>query len=156
MVTWGSPRHGGDGTAVRSQLKQTAFAAVRVDGLVVTWGSASHGGDSSGVQDQLMQVQASHCAFAAILANGSAVHWGAFGLGQMVREQLQNVREVQANGSAFAFILADGSVMSWGDAVTAALSTTSSRTCRRSERFCFCSHPAKWGCGFLGTLHWQS
>ena len=60
VVTWGSPRAGGDCSAVQDQLKNAqqiqatdwAFAAVLADGSVVAWGFGD-AGDCSAVQDQL-------------------------------------------------------------------------------------------------------
>ena len=102
VVTWGSPRAGGDCSAVQDQLKNAqqiqatawAFAAILADGSVVTWGDPSYGGDCSAVQDQLknvQQIQATPGAFAAILANGSVVTWGdpRYGDCSAVHDQLQ-------------------------------------------------------------------
>ena len=109
VVTWGDADCGGDGTAVRDQLKNVqqiqatkhAFAAIRGDGSVVTWGAADCGGDSSAVRDQLknvQQIQSTCLAFAAILGDGSVVTWGDAGCGgdsSAVGDQLTNSHEKQ-------------------------------------------------------------
>jgi len=55
VVTWGSPDHGGDSSAVKDELRHVeqihpakggAFAAILADRSVVTWGHPSAGGDS--------------------------------------------------------------------------------------------------------------
>eukprot|EP00435_Cladocopium_sp_Y103_P041643 s1343_g11.t1 len=128
VVTWGDPCYGGDGSAVRDQLRNVqqikathhAFAAVLVDGSVVTWGNRNFGGDCSTVQDQLrnvLQIQATLRAFAAVLADGSVVTWGDPDSGgdcSAVQDRLKNVQKIQATDFAFAAILADGSVVAWG------------------------------------------
>ena len=61
LVTWGSPRHGGNSSRVQEKLRsvqqvqatECAFAAILEDGSVVTWGNPEYGGDSSAVQEQL-------------------------------------------------------------------------------------------------------
>ena len=87
VVTWGDPSNGGDGSAVRGQLKgvcqiqaaERAFAAIREDGTAITWGCPEFGGDSSAVREQLTcvrQIQAARQAFAAIREDGNSDHLG--------------------------------------------------------------------------------
>ena len=128
IVTWGDPKHGGDSSAIRDQLRGVkqiqrtcaAFAAILEDGSVVTWGSKHSGGDSSAVRDQLkgvQQIQASHGASAAILKDASVVTWGSAhhgGDSSTVRDQLKGVVQIQAAYGAFAGILKDGSIATWG------------------------------------------
>ena len=114
VVAWGAADRGGDGAAVRDQLKGVkqiqatshAFAAILADGSVVAWGAADRGGDSAAVRDQLKgvkQIQATSHAFAAILADGSVVAWGAADRGgdsSAVRDQLKGVRQLQSTRGA--------------------------------------------------------
>lgn len=78
---------GGDSSAVQDQLfdvqhiqaTESAFAAIRADGVVVCWGNPHDGGDCAEVQDQLIDVthvQATSRAFAAIRSDGTVVTWG--------------------------------------------------------------------------------
>lgn len=86
VVTWGNPKHGGDCSSVRNQLRyvqqlqaaDVAFAAILTDGSVVTWGNPKRGGDSSAVQGQLRNVQQIQ---ATDVADGSVVCWGDRGNG---------------------------------------------------------------------------
>ena len=54
------------------QATESAFAAIRGDGVVVCWGNPQDGGDCTDVQEQLVDVkhvQATTKAFAAIRAD---------------------------------------------------------------------------------------
>ena len=128
IVTWGKADHGGDSSAVQSQLNNvqqvvathSAFAAILDSGAVVAWGASECGGNSSIVQDRLQnvqQIQATARAFAAMLADGSVVAWGdpKAGGASFDVQDLRNVQQVRsAEGGAFAAILEDGSVVTWG------------------------------------------
>ena len=118
-----------DHSQVREQLTrvqqikaiQSAFAAIREDGLVVTWGEPNGGGDSSEVQAQLtrvQQIQSTDSAFAALRDDGTVVTWGDRhdgGDSRQVQEQLTRVRQIQATQDAFAALRYDGTVVTWGD-----------------------------------------
>jgi alpha-tubulin suppressor-like RCC1 family protein len=142
VVAWGSPYHGGDSSAVASQLSSGvsqifsspgAFAALKADGSVVTWGSPYFGGDSSAVASQLSsgvsQVFSAGYAFAALKKDGSVVTWGAnsnrdesfdhYGVGggdsSAVASQISSgVSQIFSSLGAFAALKADGSVDTWG------------------------------------------
>ena len=88
VVTWGSPDHGGDSSAVKDELRHVeqmhpakggAFAAILADRSVVTWGHPSAGGDSFEIHGFLAdfadvdQIQGSYGAFAAILEDRKSV-----------------------------------------------------------------------------------
>ena len=62
------------------QATESAFAAIRGDGVVVCWGNPQDGGDCTDVQEQLIDVkhvQATTKAFAAIRADKTVVTWGS-------------------------------------------------------------------------------
>ena len=79
---------GGDSSAVQDQLfdvhhiqaTESAFAAIRGDGVVVCWGNPQDGGDCTDAQEKLIDVkhvQATTKAFAAIRADKTVVTWGS-------------------------------------------------------------------------------
>ncbi len=96
VVTWGSSEHGGDSSAVASQLtnikkiysNRHAFAALKEDGQVVAWGDSRYGGQLTingrdvsselGAGSRVRDI-ASHQygqSFVAIKEDSSAVAWG--------------------------------------------------------------------------------
>ena len=107
MITWGSPDHGGNSTAVKNdlacgvhQIYSTtssahggamydlacgALAAVKHDGSMITWGSSRFGGDSSAVKNDLasgvQQIYSNLGAFAAVKKDGSVITWGNWDYG---------------------------------------------------------------------------
>ena len=137
VVTWGASAHGGNSSAVASQLNgmvdvvevfstRSAFAALRADGSVVTWGGSGYGGDSSAVVSQIdgtvdvVEVFSTERAFAALRADGSVVKWGDSNYGgnrSAAASQLDgavDVVKVFSTSTSFAALRDDGSVVTWG------------------------------------------
>ena len=146
VIAWGEPKHGGDISAVASQLVNivsifsgtgahvsmgTTFGAITEDGAVITWGAEVPANQpahryisppAAQLMDGVTRVVSSLGAFAAIKADTSVVTWGIYEVGgdsSAVASDLSiGVVDISTNGYAFAALKDDGSVVTWGDNVT--------------------------------------
>ena len=131
IVTWGKADHGGDSSAVQSQL------------------------------NNVQQVVATHSAFATILDSGAVVAWGASECGgnsSIVQDRLQNVQQIQATARCHAgrWICC---CMGWSEGWWGQLWRPRSSECAAGPEcrgWCVCCHPGRWIRGDMGLslLRW--
>ncbi len=168
VFAWGDSSHGGDASAVSSQLtgvtsiaaSSNAFAAVRDaanNHTVVVWGTGAVIDETTVASlSNVRQVFSNGHAFVAVRNDGSAHAWGDRQLGGG-GVSVANVQSVATSDGAFAALRNDGTVFAWGSdfhggsapeglaGVTSIASTTYAFAARKND-----GSVVTWGAAFAG------